>query len=201
MSDQQKMRTFVAELQSKIRKLLDDFSDGKLSTEQFNILYSRYDNQLAMATEVLAGADDGPLEGGDMQTYAIREATKGQALGMAIYHFDSGTILETLGDFDVDSEDLSPVLTELDERAERSDHVRSRTQRLTEGRWLAYITRRHTTAIALFQNEPAPVQITELERLHRDFEAANDNLLKSRNINPEQLAKPFLRFVKQRLSE
>lgn len=49
------IKAFQDEIIAKIRKLTQEFAEGKISNEQFNIIYERYNNQLEMALEVSDG--------------------------------------------------------------------------------------------------------------------------------------------------
>src|SRR6185436_9272770 len=98
------------EVQRKIRNLLAEFGEGKLSNEQFNILYERYNNQLEMALQ--ANDEQAAVASGADSTIAIKQATIGKAVGMAIYHHRSGTIIETLGTFDLPPDAISPTINE-----------------------------------------------------------------------------------------
>ncbi|MEM9951272.1 MAG: hypothetical protein AAF846_06725 [Chloroflexota bacterium] len=195
----QGVREFQADIQRKIRNLLAEFGSGQLSNEQFNILYERYNNQLEMALQVLDGQSK-PKQDNDMSTIAIRHATTGKAIGLSIYHHKSGTIIETLGNFDLSAEIISPTLNEFSKKLEERAFIEPVTRKLTSGMWLIYMARHYTTAIVLFKNEPAPAQIRELERLLHDFEEANHNFLKQMTVDSSKLAKPFIGFVRKKLS-
>ena len=199
MSDQSRAEAFRDEIQRKIRNLLNEFGEGKISNEQFNILYERYNNQLLLANSAIEGK--GP-QGGDMSTIAIREATTGRALGLAIYHHRSGIMLETLGNFDLPADVISPVLNAFSEKLEQRIFVDPHIQQLDQqrGQWVVFMARLYTTAIVIFQHEPAKQQIRDLERLLHDFEEANRRMLETNHVNPKKLAWPFVGFVKRKLN-
>lgn len=181
-----------------MRNLVTEFGDGKISTEQFNILYERYSNQIAMATEALKGMKP-VAQGGDMSTIAIREATTGKALGLGIYHHRSGTIIETLGNFALPPSAMSSVLNEFSDRIESGEYIEPRIQKGAAGMWLVFMARQQTTAIILFSHEPNRMQITQMQKLHHDFETANRRYLDAYNVDPKSLARPFIGFVKKKL--
>jgi hypothetical protein len=193
------IKTFYQEVQGKIQGLLAEFSDGKISSEQFNILYARYNNQLDMALSVLEGESQKVENGSDMPTIAIREATTGKALGLAIYHHRSGTIIETLGNFDLSPDIISPTLNEFSGKLEKREFIEPVTKKQASGLWVVFMARSYTTAIVIFRNEPAPRQVKELERLLHDFEEANRHNLDKLDVDKSKLAKPFLNFVRQKL--
>lgn len=192
------IHAFQADIQRKIRNLLTEFGEGKISNEQFNILYERFNNQLEMALQVLDG-ESPRSEGSDVSTIAIKKATTGKAVGLAVYHHKSGTIIETLGSFDLSPETISPTLNEFSKKLEERSFIEPVTRKLSSGTWVVFMARNFTTAIVMFKNEPAPAQIRELERLLHDFEEANHANLNKMNVDRETLAKPFIGFVLRKL--
>lgn len=192
------IQAFQEDVQRKIRNLLTEFGEGKISNEQFNILYERFNNQLEMALQVLDGS--GPQAQGD-STIAIKHATSGKAVGLAIYHHRSGTTIETLGNFDLSPEVISPTLNEFSKKLEERKFIEAVTRKLSTGMWVVFMARTFTTAIVMFRNEPAPAQIRELERLLHDFEEANNSNLDNMNVDQEKLAKPFIGFVLRKLKK
>lgn len=192
------IKSFYEEIQRKIKGLLAEFAEGKISSEQFNILYERYSNQLDMALQVIEGSAE-QTEGSDVPTIAIREATAGKAVGLAIYHHRSGVIIETLGNFDLSPEIISPTLNEFSHKMEVREFMEPVTRKLSSGLWVLFMGRQFTTAMVLFRNEPAKAQIRELERLLHDFEEANRRHLDQMTVDQGKLAKPFLGFVRKKL--
>lgn len=192
------IKAFQDEIIAKIRKLTQEFAEGKISNEQFNIIYERYNNQLEMALEVSDGTSQAS-SGPEMSTIAIKQATTGKAVGMGIYHHKSATTIETLGNFDLPPDVISPVVNDFSHKLETREFVAPVTKKLSSGLWVLFMARSFTTAIVVFRNEPAQRQIRELERLLHDFEEANRNLLDKMNVDKSKLAKPFIGFVKKKL--
>ena len=202
MSEQPgKAELFKTEIQGKIKNLLQEFVDGKISREQFNILYERYDVQLSLANEAIAAKQGGGFEemAGGMSTFAVRKATEGKAVGLAIYHHRSGTFIETLGDFDAGPKETTPILSELSLKMETHEYVEPMIRSIRKGVWLMFASRDYTTVITMFRNEPSPQQVKEIVRLHHDFEEANKRLLGANMIHANKLAVPFLAFVQKKL--
>jgi hypothetical protein len=193
------VKNFQEEVQRKIRNLLAEFGEGKLSNEQFNILYERYNNQLEMALQ--ARDEQNAIASGTVDsTIAIKQATTGKALGMAIYHHRSGTIIETLGTFDLSPDVISPTINDFSRKLEQREFIAPITRKLSSGLWVIFMARHFTTAVVIFKNEPAPHQIRELERLLHDFEEANRAYLDKLHVDRDKLAKPFLGFVRRKLT-
>ncbi len=196
-----KAEAFKAEVEEKIQTLIAEFSDGKISREQFNLLYDRYNGQLTIANEALADNDNTVLKEAQnlVPTIFVREATAGKALGMAIYHHRSGRIIEALGDFDVPVAQLTPELNSILSQVEQQEFVEPKTVKMERSKWLLFEARQYTTVITIFQNEPSVIQIREMQRLHNDFERANQRFLTTDTVDVDALAYPFLVFVQKKL--
>jgi len=182
------------QVQQKIRDLVAEFTQGKVSTEQFNILYERFSAQLTLASSGMKITQDESFN-----TFAIRSATRGKAVGLGVYHHRSGTMVETLGNFEVPPDIMSGVLNEFSDRLERRELIEPRLVKLEGGYWLVFMARSLTTAIVVFVNEPSAAQLRELERLHHDFEEANRRYLDAMSVDSQALARPFLGFIKRKL--
>lgn len=185
----------------KIQTLLNEFAEGKLNQEQFNVLYARYSGQLAMAQQAMESGDVDAMKTapGDIGTIAIKMEHMGKAVGMRIYQNRTGSTIETLGDFTVSPFVISPVLNEFSKMMEQQKSITPRSEKMQDKRWLLFTGSRHTTVVTLFQNEPSLFQVREIERLHQDFEVANGTLLTQGQIDSAQLAFPFIVFVAQKL--
>lgn len=198
-----KAEAFKAEVEGKIQNLIAEFSDGKISREQFNLLYDRYNGQLTIVNEAISGSENemGALHEvqNSVPTIFVREATAGKALGMAIYHHRSGQIIEALGDFDVPIAQLTPALNTITGKIDAQEFVEPTTVNVDRAKWLLFETRKHTTVITLFQNEPSVVQIREMQRLHHDFEFANARFLNVDEVDVKSLGYPFLVFIQKTL--
>lgn len=186
----------ISFIQGKIRALVEEFTQGKVSSEQFNILYERFSGQLALISSGMEMASDP-----EMNTIAIRSATQAKAIGLGVYHHRSGTMVETLGTFNASPAVLSGVLNEFSDRMQRGEYIESRLMRLEAGVWLLFAARTYTTAVVVFVNEPSAWQLREIERLHHDFEQANQRYLDAANVDARSLARPFMGFVRRKLNE
>jgi hypothetical protein len=195
-----KAEEFKEATEAKIRDLITEFTEGLISREQFHAVYERYNGRLQIANEALMTGIPEAVEiaKGGPPTVAVKSASMGRALGVLIYHYGSSLILETLGEFDVPVNKLSPVLNELSMQVDANEHVESRVERLEGRRWLLYNPGRYTVAVTLFLNEPSQMQTREIVRLHHDFEVANATSLKHESVDSNKLAYPFLVFVKKK---
>lgn len=196
-----KAEAFKTEVEDKIQDLITEFSEGKISREQFNLLYDRYNGQLSIANEALAGNGMRDLNEvkNSVPTIFVREATAGKAMGMAIYHHRSGRIIESLGEFDAPIMQLTPVLNSIVGKIDAEEFVEPKSVNIERGKWILFESRKHTTVVTLFQNEPSAMQIREMQRLHHDFEVANNRFLIEDEVEVKSLAYPFLVIVKKTL--
>jgi hypothetical protein len=190
---QEEIDTRRSEIHTKMRGLIKELSEGKISTEQFNVLYERYQNLLELLSTELE------VESNDMPTIAYRNATTAKALGMGIYHHRSGTMIETLGNFDVSPATLAPVLNEILDKREKREFIEPKIQKVGMGIYMVFMVRQYTTVIILFRNEPSQAQLRDVERLQHDFEEANRHLLENNVVDGTKLAKPFLGFVRKKI--
>ncbi len=194
----QDTKALQATIRGKIAELIAEFGAGEISTHQFNVLYERYNAQMEMALHI---EDESQLAEGDMSTRAIKETTAGKALGMGIYHHASGTMIETLGSFDLPADVIAPVLNEFSDKLDNNEFIEPVIRKFPNGIWVLFMAREYTTAILVFRNEPSPRQVRHIERMLHDFEEVNSRLLTKQDVDPGQLAKPFLGFVRKSLSE
>jgi hypothetical protein len=105
--------------------------------------------------------------------------------------------IETLGEFQVDPALLVPMLSSYQSAATEIFRAGMRSSAMANGQWLSFVPGKHTTLIALFSLEPSANQLDTVERMHRDFEAANRAALQAGNADPKALAYPFLSFIRR----
>ncbi len=197
-----KTRAFMNKVQDKIQQLLTDFSEGKLNKDQFHAVYEHYNAQLALAIQALqmGNPDAITLAQSGTPTIAIKEEFMGKAIGLMIYNNRSGTLVETLGEFDIPIAKIAPILNDFSLLMQSRKKATRRIERMGEKRWLLFAAGVYTTVVTLFHNEPSQLQSQEMERLHHDFEEANHFFFESGEYDSAKLAYPFLVFIKRKLS-
>lgn len=202
-SQQSKAVTFKKEVEDKIQKIIGEFAEGQLSKEQFHAIYARYNQQLSIANQALMSGDSSGVDAAKTGpgTVAMRNDLKGKAIGMVIYHHNSGTILETLGDFDVAVSLISSTLNDFTMMLNNGKLLDPKAQKLAEQQWLSFIPGKFTTIVILFRNEPSQSQTRELQRLHHDFEGANQNVISKDIVDKDKLAYPFVVIIRQRFTK
>jgi hypothetical protein len=198
-----KAEAFKTEVQQKIQGLIAEFAEGKISREQFNVLYERYNGQLQIAEHaLLSGNPDAvKIAQAGPSTVMVKDALMGKAIGLAIYHNKSGTMVDTLGNFDVPVTLISSVLNDFSMMMQDNKLIDRRVQKVSSKQWLLFAAGKFTTIVTLFQNEPSQQQSREMERLQHDFEEANRAFLQKEQVDKDKLAYPFLSFVQQKLKK
>jgi hypothetical protein len=199
-----KIQAMKAQIQEKIQKLLAEFADGAISREQFHAVYERYTSQLAMAEMAMRSSSPDMVMGmvqDGTSTLVVKEKHMGKAVGMTIYNNRSGTLLETLGDFDVPPEKLSPILNDFSLMMDSGKLVEREVRKIGAKQWLLFAAGNFTTVVTLFHNEPSEQQSREIERLHHDFEQANGSFFNKGQVDASKLAYPFLVFVQQKMKK
>lgn len=201
-NSQAKALAFKEQIEGKIRNLIEEFADGRISREQFHVIYERYNAQLSIATQALMSGnpDAVSIAQGGPPTINIRDAHMGRAHGLMIYHNRSGTVLETLGDFDIPVSRIAPMLNNITALMEEGKFIERRVEKLAEKTWVALFAGDYTTAVTQFINQPSEMQNREIERLHHDFEEANRPQLSAEQVNADRLAYPFLVFIRKKVS-
>jgi hypothetical protein len=196
-----KVKAFKSQVQEKIQKLLAEFAEGAISREQFHVIYERYTSQLTVADMALRSKSPEAVMGvvqDGLETIAVKEAHMGKAVGMVIYNNRSGTLLETLGEFDVPPSKLAPILNDFSMAMESGKKIEREVRKISLKQWLMFAAGKYTTVVTQFQNEPSEMQIREIERLHHDFEQANGSALAKGQVDANKLAYPFLVFVQKK---
>jgi hypothetical protein len=200
-NSQAKALAFKEQLEEKIRGLIEEFALGKISREQFHVIYEKYSAQLEIAKHALMSGnpDAVSIAQGGPPTIAIRDAYMGKALGLLIYHNHSGKVLETLGEFPIPLPTIKPTLNDFTKLMVEGEFIERRIMKIGEKQWLVFSAGHDSTAVTLFVNQPSEMQNREIERLHHDFEEANRALLQRADIDGSKLVMPFLVFVKKKV--
>lgn len=197
-----KAKAFKEEVEAKIQKTVQEFAEGKLSREQFQLVYARYTEQLTIATMALMSGETGKIDdvkSDGTSTIALKTASQGKAMGLMIYYNKTGTILETLGDVSVPIGVIGPILNDFSMLMEENQRVERQVKKIQEKEWLLLSAGKYTTIVTQFRNEPALMQIQYLEKLHSDFEKANRALFEKDRVSAESLAYPFMVFIEKRI--
>ena len=191
-----KAEAYKAEIEEKIQRLLQEYADSEISSEQFEILYDRYHAQLEFAEDVIAGRIDRPFSPPETgpSTLAVRRATMGKPQGVALFHYRSREVFHLLGEFDIDNALMMPILNAFAMQSETPQHLEPYVQKIT-GHWVVFVHGQHSTVIVEFDHEPAGVQTRKIQHLHEDFEQLNGSVLATKTVDIDALVLPFVVLV------
>lgn len=210
----QQGKMFIAQTRTKMKQLVDDFSNGKLNREQFHVLYDRYQSQINGVKLILMENDPTMWAEAidDAQTIALRKKLLAKATGLAIYINKDVVLLDRLGKFDLDGIQVAKLMEKFTEKldAEKAPTSDEMANLATQHRykqlvlevqgnngWAFLVKGRMTTVITLFSREPTQDQRDTMIRLLRDFETANGANLQKPDVTSDELAMPFKVFVQR----
>ncbi|MBL8132476.1 MAG: hypothetical protein JNL42_11510 [Anaerolineae bacterium] len=196
-----KVAEFKATTQAKIDGVLNEYAAGRISREQFDAVYAHYASQLDLAEAALEESNAGLIEGAAGKTVGVRQSWLGKARGVLIYHRRSRQFLEALGSFDVQREAFIEQFRRTVASAPGKTGVFFRKESIESGRWLLYTAGKHTLVVTLFGHEPSPAQIAVMQRLHGDFETANQHLIDGESIAAAALAFPFRVVIQRQITK
>ncbi len=157
-------------------RVSDQFARGEINRMQFEALYMHYQDQLKQIEHALHATPNSDAWRGviaQRMTGILRARHAARVLSYAIYDNASSLPLATVGQFNIDTDLLVPMLSSFRSATAEMFGAGLRSTEIEGGRWLCFVPGPHTTLIALFSIEPAKQQLTLIEDLHRDFELAN----------------------------
>ena len=163
-------------------QLAEDFAQGKLNRTQFQEIYAHYQKQRQSVEDALVnapGSDQWRTNVAVGMTGLLRERHSAKILSYAIYDNTTSLPLASVGTFLIDTSLLIPMLSSFRSAATEMFGAGLRSTEIEGGRWLCFVPGQYSTLIVLFSIEPARVQLTLVEDLHRDFEVANQATLAS----------------------
>lgn len=194
-------QAFINEVYQKMSRIAEEFASGDINRTQFHRLYNRYQRQIMTVSQMIAESDPSGWEDAvrkeDDSTLFLRKKFEARALGISIYDNRSGMPIETIGDFSVDPELIVPMLSSYREATAEIFQAGVRSTEMEDGSWLCFMAGAYSTLIVRFSVEPSSNRINLLDRMHRDFEIANAEFLEHGFTSTDQLAYPFLSFIKQ----
>jgi len=192
---------FIAGVHQKMSRLVQEFASGEINRTQFHRLYRRYQRQIAAVTQLLTEADPARwhaavADGEDTQHLKKRLAAR--PIGLAVFLSGAERPLQTFGAFEIAPARIRPMLDGY--RLAAGDVFRAgvRCTELDDGRWLCFVPGARTMLVALFSLEPSDSQLATLDRMHQDFERANQRALDQAEPDPQTLAYPYYSFVHRR---
>jgi hypothetical protein len=191
----QEAQVFLQQLRGKMARLAEEFAQGKVNSKQFQEIYAHYQQQrnlieMSLYESHRSDAWRGAVVPG--QTAMLRQQHAGKVISYAIYDNASSMPLASVGDFSVDTALLVPMLSSFSSATAEMFGGGLRSTEIEGGRWLCFVPGQYTTLFVIFSIEPAKLQLTLIQDLHRDFEVANESLLAAGE--GEEAAQQFTRL-------
>ena len=110
-------------------------------------------------------------------TTPLRQRNAAQILSYSIYDNSSSLSLASGGQFKLDADLVVPMLSSFRSATQEIFGKGLRSTEIEGGRWLCFVPGKYTTLFVVFSVEPARIQLTLIEDLHRDFETAHASSL------------------------
>jgi len=189
-------KAYIQKVYQKIDQLVSDFARQKINAAQFQELYSHYQLEIRRIEAVAATWPDAwRSAASEGQSLVIRQQHIATAQAYAIYENDSGVPLATLGQFSLDPALIVPMLSAYHSATKEIFGAGMKLTEIEGGRRLCFVQGEYTTLLAIFNNEPIPLQLEYLDTLHHHFEGANAPVLKSKPIEVGKLIFPHQYFL------
>jgi hypothetical protein len=175
-------RLQLQQLRGKMARLAEDFAHGKINRIQFQEIYAHYQmqrNTLEAAIDNMPGAAQWQNAFAPGKTALLLKQHAAKVLSYSIYDNATGMPLASIGEFEIDTALLVPMLSSFRSATAEMFGGGLRSTEIEGGHWLCFVPGRFTTLFVIFSAEPAKLQLTLIEDLHRDFEVANQATLES----------------------
>jgi hypothetical protein len=185
-------RHFLERLRGKTAQVVQDFAEGSINQRQFQAVYSHYQRQRMAVEKALIempGSGAWRAAAAEGHTSFLRQQHAAQVISYAIYETASGTRVTQVGELDIDTASMEPMLSRFRSSTQDLFGAGMTHAELKGGRWLCCVPGRYTTLVIIFSTEPAPTQLEMIEDLHRDFEMVNKLSLSRGDLS--QLALTF----------
>lgn len=173
-------------------------SFGELSLSRFNAMHAEL---IAYLDALRAELADVQWRWGDAITSTLRpspplaltETPQVHALTLAVLD-QGGVPIFTTGYFPLEESLITGMISALESLSEEMFGSRVHKSQLAEGQVVHFVRGTHTIAYAIFEDEPAPVQIGQLREFLDAFEQENAELLANPPVDPAQVTAVPLPF-------
>lgn len=172
---------------------------GEISERRFNELSTQYDRTCTeLATEIaVLGARR--LAISDIDSRTRRELPTDLIVHVPLQTLAitarSGIPLFTYGTFHLDEALVTGILSAFNSLSEEVFGAQVHKTQLAEGQVLSFVHSRYTVTMAVFDEEPSPVQLRLLRDLVDDFEQRNERELARSSPNPARLREVEIPFT------
>lgn len=185
----------VAFLRGKINKIMGEFTRGQINLEQYQALFIRYGEQVALLAQIMQQeVSPSPRRQpalANPTTGLLREHHAARALGCLITDNLMGAVIHTIGQFDLPPGLLTPLLDDLRDTENRPARAARRLTQVEGGRWLCIVPGTLAMTVVLYSREPSDEQTRKVVEAHNEFEQANHRaligeLVGTRFVYPQQ---------------
>jgi hypothetical protein len=179
-------------------------SNGSISLSRYNRfsreLVEYLDGLRSVRAQLRTRAEGGSRAYGDLpQTPdALTDAPDAEAVTLAIID-STGIPVVTYGHFTTDESLISGMVSVMDGLSEEMFGSRANATRLADGEVVYYAKGQFSSAFLTFDDEPSPIQVSQLREYLDDFERANYEQLQRNPFDPmmiEEVPVPF-RFTRR----
>lgn len=187
------VETQLEKLHAKIDATAERFSRGEINPLQFQELYAMYQTSIHELEQFVAmnpESDEWKNLMADGQSMILRRRYAARLSGFAIYDHRNGMPLKTIGDFGVDPGLFVPMLYAYQSATKEIFGGSVKSTQIQGGKWLCFVPGKVTTTLALFNTEPAQMQMKTLEKIHSVFENANAERLMAEKVDESKLVCP-----------
>lgn len=175
-------RQVLRELEEKLTALAYEYANGDINAPQYNALYRHYNEKRALIEHIADTNPDNPTwrtvaEQDDSQL--LRQQFESRLDYCAVFQRGSQTPLLTEGKLPRNvAEQLLKLLQSMWEAKTWRKGVAGKS--LGEGMWLVLTMGEQGMTLAVFYLQPSRQQMHHVRDVHKDFEQANQSLLKKR---------------------
>lgn len=189
-------RAFLERIREKTNHLIQDFARGAINQRQFQVVYGHYQQQRQAVEKALIdmpGSGAWRIAAVEGKTTLLRQQFAASLISYAIYETESGMPLAQMGNFTLDTALIVPMLSSFRSITQEIFGGGMRRTEIEGGRWLCFVPGECTTLIAIYQEEPASLQLQTVQDLHSDFERVYHMALE-RGADVQRMAQMFTRL-------
>jgi len=193
------LRRSLTILDQKIRRLEQDFQQGRVNASQYQAIRKHYLEQREVAIRLKQKNPESDrwrivLEEG--KTTFLMQLNEAACLSVGFYDIESRDRIFVQGSMPQAAEDAMALLGTFGAAEPGSQIGRMYATQTDDGKALLLIPGYHTVGLAVFSQSPPAWQVRALREVHRNFEAANRSSLEQHRTSA--LVFPDLkRFVRE----
>lgn len=198
----QRAEEALIDLRQKMSKVAADFAEGKLNPAQFDAIYARYSEQRAITEQLLARNPDSEAWQSVIRpghTSFLLDHFEARVMAYAIYDQSTSEQIAATGSLQIKQEHITAVLKRLQTLLiEQGKNPGPAKRQMADGRCVIFVPGEFSVAVAILSLEPSAAQIKRIQDIHRDFERANQQALRTRDFGTGRLVYPHRALFEER---